>query len=52
MNTKKLLICQAWQAEFSSGFYFVIFYTLDKKNRKVDSLTCRPNDFLADDHDD
>ena len=40
MITKKLLRWQACWAEFLSRFNFVIFYTPDRENRKIDSLTC------------
>ena len=52
MTTKKLSRWQARWAEFLSGFNFVISYTPSRENRKADSLTCRPNDCPADNHDD
>ena len=52
ITTKKLSRRQARWAKFLSGFNFVIFYTPHRENGKADSLTCRPNDCLADDHDD
>lgn len=33
--TKKITRCQAHRAKFLLGFYFVIFYILDKKNQKA-----------------
>ena len=52
MTTKKLSKRQAYWAEFLSGFNFVISYIPGRENGKADSLTCRPNDCPADDHDD
>lgn len=51
ITTKKLSRRQVCEAKFLLRFNFVIFYTLGKKNRKADILTCRPNDFLANDQD-
>lgn len=52
MTTKKLSWRQARWIEFLSGFHFVIFYILNRKNRKTNSFTYGPNDGLADDQDD
>ena len=52
MTTKKLSRRQACWAEFLSGFNFVISYIPGRENGKADSLTRRPNDCPADDHDD
>ena len=49
MTTKKQLRRQACLAKFLSGFDFVIFYTLNKENRKTKLLICWPNDYPADD---
>lgn len=39
-------------AEFSSGFYFFIFYRLDKEKQKVDSLIHSANHFLLGEYND
>ncbi len=52
MTTKKLSRRQARWAEFLSGFNFVISYTPGRENEKADSLTRRPNNYLADDYND
>ena len=52
ITTKKLSRRQACWAKFLLGFNFVISYTPGRENRKADSLTRRPNDCPADDHDD
>ncbi len=52
MTTKKLSRWQAYWTEFLSEFNFVISYTPGRENGKADSLTCRPNDYPADDYDD
>ena len=52
ITTKKLSRRQACWAEFLSGFNFVISYIPGRENGKADSLTRRPNDCPADDHDD
>ena len=52
MTTKKLSKRQVCWAKFLSRFNFIIFYTPDRENRKADSFTRPPNDWLADDQDD
>lgn len=47
MIIKKLLKQQAYWTEFLSGFYFVISYILNRKNKKADLFICQPNDYLA-----
>lgn len=51
MSTMKLIRYQACLIEFLLRFNFVIFYILDKKNQKADSLTCHLNDFPLDNND-
>ena len=51
MTTKNLSRRQILWAEFLSGFNFVIFYIPGRKNGKIDSFTCQPNDYPADDCD-
>ena len=52
MTTKKLTRRQARQAEFLSGFHFIISYTAGKDNAKADALIRRSNDSPANDYDD
>ena len=52
MITKKLTKRQACQTEFLSRLNFIIFYTMDKNNIKIDTLICRLNDNPVNDYDD
>ena len=51
MTIKKLLKWQPYWIDFLLGFNFIIFCTLGREKRKVDSLTCQLNDCLVDDYD-
>ncbi len=52
MTIKKLLRQQIFWVEFLSRLNFVISYTPDRENRKANSLTCQPNNYLVDNCDD
>lgn len=46
MTTKKLIKRQACWEKFLSSFNFVNSYIPEKKNQKVDLLTCYSNNLL------
>lgn len=50
MTGKKLLRWWVCWVEFLSRFNFVIFYTLDRKNKKVDLFIHCPKNCIADDY--
>lgn len=52
ITTKKLTKRQACWGKFLSGFNFISYYTLSKKNQKIDSLTRYLIDLLLDSNDD
>lgn len=51
MSIKKLTKRQVCQAEFLSGFNFVIFYILGKGNDKVNAIIYQPHHSLTNNYD-
>lgn len=52
MTIKNQIKRQNYWTKFLFDFNFVVFYMLNKKNPKLDSLTCYPNNLLSGKNDD